>query len=177
MASWSRRTPDTRGAGLRDALPSGMVTGSRGFTLLELVIVLLIGGVLTSVAILGLSGVFDRIAVRSAQSEFLSMHARTRALAVERGNAMQLIANDDPGVVAIREGCAGTGGVLEARNFETAHRVALETAPTPLSVCMTPRGFADPNQNSFGQEGRVDFVRGEILRSVVLFPLGQAVRP
>jgi len=150
---------------------------SSGFSLLELLIVLLIGGILTAAAFTGLGGVLGRIAVRSAESEFLSLHAQTRALAVERGLSMQLITNADPGVVSIREGCGGTGTLVERRDFEAAHRVVVQTDPTPLSVCMTPRGFADPNLNSYGQEGQVEFGRGTVTRSVLLLPLGQAVRP
>jgi prepilin-type N-terminal cleavage/methylation domain-containing protein len=150
---------------------------SAGFSVLELVIVLAVGGVLAGITITRFGGVQDRMAVRAAQAEFLSLHAQTRASAVERGIPLELAVDPATGAIEIREGCAGDGAVLQMSNLGANHKVSLETGDGPLTLCMTPRGFADPGRNSFGQQGRVGFVRGPEQRGVVILPLGQALRP
>lgn len=148
-----------------------------GFTILEVVIVLAIGALVAGIAVANFGDVQARIGVRSAQSNFLSMHGQTRALAVERGRAIRLRVDPTSGMVSIEEGCGDGGVVIESRSFAAVHAVTLETGGGPLWVCMTPRGYADINANSFSQEARVNFVRGDRASTVVLLPLGQAVTP
>ncbi|MBW3533909.1 MAG: prepilin-type N-terminal cleavage/methylation domain-containing protein, partial [Gemmatimonadetes bacterium] len=59
-----------------------MRLSSNGFTLIEVVIVLTIGVILTRIALTTFGGVQDRLAVRQARSMFASLHARTRAQAI-----------------------------------------------------------------------------------------------
>lgn len=158
--------------------------GTAGFSLLELVIVLVIGGIMAAVVVGNLGGVQARMGVRSAESNFLSMHAQTRALAVERGIAVGLLASPGDGMVTVREGCDGSGTVLQSRDFGSEFGVTLDIGSGALLnigdgalvLCMTPRGYANPDGNSFENEARVNFVRGEHVRTVLLRPLGQAVR-
>jgi prepilin-type N-terminal cleavage/methylation domain-containing protein len=148
-----------------------------GFTLLEMVIALMFGGILAGIAISGFGGTQGRLAVRSAQASFLSLHAHTRALAVERGVQVQLLVDPATDVVAIRLGCDGAGDILEARNFQDAHSVTVTTGGGTASLCMTPKGVANPSLNTFPQTPtRIVFTRGEATSEVTLQPLGQAVR-
>ncbi len=149
----------------------------RGFTLLEMVIALLFGAVLASVAVTGLGGVQGRLAVRSAQSSFLSSHAWARALAVERGMPVQLVVDPADRTVTIREGCDGSGDEISSRDFGEAYQVTITTAGGPVSLCFGPRGVALPNLNSFAGQSRIDFVRADRASAVVLRPLGQALVP
>lgn len=148
-----------------------------GFTLIELIIVLAIGGIVTGIVVMGFGGLQTRTSVRSAQTNFLSMHAQTRAMAVERGIAMRLTVHSDGGVVRIEEGCDGAGDVVQSRDFGGSYNVTIQASGGELWLCMTPRGYAEASRNSFAQEARISFVRGDQVASVVLFPLGQAVRP
>ena len=124
----------------------------------------------------GVTGVQARMAVRSAQSRFVSLHDLSRALAVELGVPVRLVADPGTQTVTLQEGCTGEGRILESRDFNLSYRVELLTGGAALSVCMTPRGYADPGSNSFGDEATVTFLRGAHSASVVLFSLGQAVR-
>ena len=155
---------------------SGAPADSRGFSLLEVVIVMAIAGILAAVAIGGMGGLQARMGVRAAQSEFLSMHAQTRATAVERGIPVALVTSPD-GDVRIQEGCDGTGAALQSRDFGEQHGVTVETGDGEVVLCMTPRGYASQAGNSFSGEARIGFVRGDHSRAVILRPLGQAVRP
>ncbi len=117
------------------------------------------------------------IAVRSAQSRFLSLHHLSRSLAVERGVYTGFVADPETQIVTVREGCTGEGRILASRDFNLSYRVDLLTGGRKLEMCMTPRGYADLESNSFNEQERVTFLRGEHTASVLLFPLGQAVEP
>jgi prepilin-type N-terminal cleavage/methylation domain-containing protein len=50
-----------------------------GFSIIELLVVLMVGSILTSIALMTFDGVSGRYAVTGAQRTFLSLHARARA--------------------------------------------------------------------------------------------------
>ncbi|MEX1258097.1 MAG: prepilin-type N-terminal cleavage/methylation domain-containing protein [Gemmatimonadota bacterium] len=148
-----------------------------GFTLMEMMVALVVAGVLSAIAVSGFGDVHGRLTVRSARAAFLSSHAHARALAVERGGLVSLVADAGSGVVSVQVGCDGLGAVLESRDFADSFAVELEVSGDALSLCMTPKGVASPALNSFNDEVEVAFVRGTASVAVVLFPLGQAVTP
>jgi prepilin-type N-terminal cleavage/methylation domain-containing protein len=150
--------------------------GRRGFTLLEMLVVLAIGGLMVAIVAATFGGTMNRVSVRSAQTEFLTILAQARALAIERGSSMRFEADAATGLVQVEVGCGGAGAALVSRNFREDHGVSMITDGSLLALCMTARGYADPEQNSFAGEGKIAFVRGDRSLSVVLFPLGQAVR-
>ena len=53
-----------------------------GFTIIELVIALLVGSILTSIALSSFGNSTARFSVRGAPNSFISLHARTRAAAI-----------------------------------------------------------------------------------------------
>lgn len=122
-----------------------------------------------------LVGLRGSLAVHSARARFLELHGRSRSLSVERGIPISLMVDPNAQMVTVREGCTPTGRVVESRDMNLSYRVEVDTGGTPLRVCMTPRGYADPGSNSFQERGTVTFWRGTIRASVVLLPLGQAV--
>ncbi len=124
----------------------------------------------------GLGGLQGRMAVRSAQSQFLSLHDLSRSMAVERGMPVGFVADSRTQTVTVREGCDGDGRIIESRDFNLSYRVDILTSGQALEICMTARGYADPGSNSFTDLGRVTFLRGQNAASVVLFPLGQAMQ-
>src|SRR5687768_8788025 len=65
-----------------------MTNRRSGFTMIELVIAITIGIVLTGIAYRGFAGYMGRTAARSARTTFASLHARTRANAIEMGTTV-----------------------------------------------------------------------------------------
>ncbi len=150
-----------------------------GFTLLELVVVITITGVLAVLAVLSFSTVQGRMGARSAQSNFLSMHAQTRAFAVERGGPARLVI--DATTHELRVEAPDADGNLEIVNRldlagEFNVNVSLNSGSTanPAIVCFTPRGVADPGCGTISQVTVVRFTRGNRTADVQLLVLGQA---
>jgi len=146
----------------------------RGFTLLELLIVLVVGGVLSMVTIQSFSQVHGSLAARTAQSTFMTLHAQARASAVERGHNVILRVTPGSNLVEVEaQPSGGPSVVIRSRNFAADYDVSLETDGGVVELCMTPRGFASTSCGNVTSRVQVRFVRGDRTRSVTLLPLGQ----
>lgn len=142
----------------------------RGFTLIEVVIALLIGSILTSVALTSFGNARGRFAVRGARSTFVSLHARARAAAIEGGTTARLRIFPGGDSVAVVRG----GTTLETIHFGEELNVDVQ-ATSDITVCMSPRGFADDSCNSFTTPVTLRFVSSGDTASVQILPLGQLV--
>lgn len=140
-----------------------------GFTLIEVVIALTIGVILTSIALTTFGGVQDRMAVRQARSMFASLHARTRAQAIEAGITARLGVDLDQDSVWITV----SGDQIETIRFREVFGVDIQGAVTTLRLCMNPRGFADTSCNSFNSTQTLTFAARGNTASVDVQTLGQ----
>ncbi len=145
----------------------------RGFTLLELLIVLVVGGVLSMVTIQSFSQVHGSLGARTAQSTFMTMHAQARASAVERGHNVILRVDPSSDRVELEAQTSDGPVVVRSRAFASDYDVSLETDGGVVELCMTPRGFASTSCGNVTSRVQVRFVRGDRTRSVTLLPLGQ----
>ena len=141
-----------------------------GFSIIELVVVLMVGSVLTSIAMNSFNGISGRFATKGAQKTFMTMNARARAQAVEYGQTVQL--NVDP--VGDSVWLSRGDDILEVLNFGKEFDVDLRTSTgSELWVCMNARGFADSRCNSFSSPVTVSFLLASDTASVRILSLGQ----
>ena len=141
-----------------------------GFSIIELVVVLMVGSVLTSIAITEFNGVSGRFAVKGARQTLMSMHARARVQAVEFGQTVKL--HVDPGGDSIW--LSRDGEVLDVLDFGKEFNVDIQTSTdSEVRVCMNPRGFADTGCNSFTSPVTITFVLTSDSASVLILTLGQ----
>jgi len=141
-----------------------------GFSIIELVVVLMVGSVLTSIAVREFNGVSGRFAVKGARQTLMSMHARARMQAVELGQTVKL--NIDP--VDDRVWLSRGAVVLDAVDFGREFNVDVQTSSdAEVQVCMNPRGFADTGCNNFSSPVTITFVLTSDTTSVLILPLGQ----
>lgn len=141
-----------------------------GYTLLELVVVILVGSIITSIAITSFNGVSGRFAVKGARSTFQALHARARAQAIEYGRTVRL--NVDVSGDSVWLSVANR--TLETVRFGNELNVDIQTSSaTDVRVCMNPRGFADSRCNSFSSPVTVMFVLDGDTASVEILTLGQ----
>jgi prepilin-type N-terminal cleavage/methylation domain-containing protein len=146
------------------------IRSQSGLTVIELLIVLVVGGILSMAAIRGFGGVHGNLATRSAQSTFMTMHAHARALAVERGEPIILRVDTTDGMVTVE---TGDGEVIQARDFSREYDVEFKGSKEVIRLCMTARGFADPRCGNVDGKVKLEFVRGQRSRGIALLPLGQ----
>ena len=142
-----------------------------GFTVVEMLIVVTVGVILTSIAMNSMSKYQGRTAVRQARNVFLSMHARARAQAVEFGQNTMLNVDPDGDSVWISRNDSS----LSVVRMMSELGVDIESEDVG-TVCMTSRGFADTRCNSFGESTLiVHFTQGARTTTVSVLPLGQAL--
>ena len=144
-----------------------------GFTIVELVIVLLMGSILTSIALYSFGNSAARYSVRGARNSFVTLHARARASAIERGTTTTLLIDLAGDSAAIIRGDT----VVERIHFDDQFDVDLQGSSTILELCMSPRGYADDGCTSFSTAQSVSFAstNGSDAESVEILPLGQLI--
>ena len=113
----------------------------RGFTLIEIVIVLSITAILSAIAIPRAGWFIDRIEVRGATTEAESMFGLARHLAIAR--AMQTILDIDPQqrTLSIKAG----GRVVAIRDLGAAHGVTISANRTSITYSPIGVGYGAAN--------------------------------
>lgn len=142
---------------------------SRGFTLIEVLIVIVVGGILTAIAIKELGPASSRTSAQQARNVFGGIAARARAHAIERGQMTILVVDAQADSVSIVAG----GNVLETVHFRAAMGIDIQAPTAETRICMSPRGFADTSCNSFTSTIEIAFVQGAQTRTLEILPLGQ----
>lgn len=142
-----------------------------GFSLIELVIALLVGTILTSVALSSYGNAKGRFAARGARSTFASVHARARAQAIELGADVRMIVDVNGDSVSLWS----NGRILESVHFGEELDVDIRSATGSIRLCMNPRGYADTDCNSFSTTTKVTFWHNADSTSLNILPLGQLV--
>ena len=143
---------------------------SQGFSLLEVIIVLMIGAVLLSVMVGKISDMRSVLSAVAARQSYLALHSRTRAQAIEFGSTARLIL-DVPGDSAwIVQG----GNTIETYRFAPdGVDVQSSSVDGLVQMCMTARGYSEPRCNSFGESVTLTFVTAGSSESLELLPVGQ----
>ena len=142
-----------------------------GFTLIELVIVILIGSILTSITFAGFTAAKGGYAVRGARDAFVTMHARARVRAIEAGSSIHFFVSASGDSVVIRNGAT----VVDMLDYDAEMDVDLVMASDSMRLCMNSRGYADDACNSFTTTYTIRFVQNADTAELVVLPLGQLV--
>lgn len=140
-----------------------------GFTLIEVLLVLIVGVILTSIAMKSLGASGSRTSVRQAKATFTALHARARAQAIETGEMTRLWIDANKDSVWIVRG----GEQLETVRFAEELGVDIVTSAAQVRLCMSPRGFAETSCNSFSGDQTVTFAARGDSTSLTIRPLGQ----
>ena len=132
-------------------------------------VVVVVGAVLSQMAVKGFGHVRNQVSAREARTVFGAMVARTRAQAIESGQRTLLIADSQGDSVMI----FANGGVVETIRFGKDLGIDIQGPPGMTRICMTPRGYANPDCNSFSSPIKLAFVSGSKSDTVEVLPLGQ----
>ena len=107
----------------------------RGYTILELVIVVTIGALAMSIAIPRARNALDRITVRAASGDIISTLATARVYALAGGSPITVDVDSTTGTIRLRHG----NDLLLSRGVGQAHGVRL--SKTRDSLVYDPRGL------------------------------------
>ena len=143
---------------------------ANGFTLIEVLITILIGVVLTGLAVKGFGLTSSQLSVRQAKNVFNGMAARARARSIETGTRTVLVVWESGDSVSIWNSAQG---FEETVHFGGDMGIDIQSSPSTIVLCMIPRGYADPDCNNFSSTAKVTFVQGAETESVEILPLGQ----
>ena len=139
-----------------------------GFTLMEMLLVLMVGMILASIAWKSFEGVQGRAAARQARVAFAALHARTRAVAIERGQIVRL--NVDRGTDSVWVDRGTTR--VETIRFDDELGVDIAGSGT-MTLCMNPRGYAETACNNFTSTQTLVFAAGGDTAGVEVRTMGQ----
>lgn len=145
-----------------------------GFTIIELMFVILIGSILTAMALSSFQTAQAAFAARSARTMYATIHQRARARAIELGETVLFVVDTDGDSTFFFNG----GAVSEVTNFRRQMNVDLRASPSAFLICMTPRGYADPTCPAYGFSTsstpiKLEFWRNADSSTVEILPMGQ----
>ena len=145
----------------------------RGFTIIELLIVVAVGGILTTFVMVAFGNAQGHFAVRQARNTFASLHARARAQAIEFGTTTSLHVDAAGDSVWITR----NDTTLETISFVDQFGVDLDGADASFELCMSPRGFGDSSCTSISGLTTLAFKQGDDEMYAQMLPLGQLKLP
>ena len=153
-----------------------MKRSPNGFTLIELLVVIVIGSVLVGITLSGFQGAQSAFAVRGAKTMYATLHQLARARSIESGTTNFLIVDSNGDSAFI----VGVGGVTDVTHFRRDLNVDMRSTPARFRICMTPRGYADPECPAVADTGisvpvTLEFWQNADSTSVILLPMGQLV--
>lgn len=154
-----------------------MTRNACGFTVIEVVTVILIGGILTVLALPAFQGAQSALTARNGKTVYATLQQRARAQAIEMGTTVvfQVDASGDSAWLVT------DGTVSDVMRFRSEMDVDLRATPTAFLLCMTPRGYADPGCPGLGLGTalsaplNLEFWAGADSSTLTVLPMGQLV--
>jgi prepilin-type N-terminal cleavage/methylation domain-containing protein len=151
---------------------------TRGFSLLELTVVLLAFGAMMSIALPALSASRTRMSVRHAADEFRAAHALARSMAIRQGRVAALHIDGagnrywvEVDTTLARTGVTDTIGVV--RDFSNE---GIAMTSTRSVLCFDSRGLATQTGACSPHDATVVFSRAAYADSVRISALGKVLR-
>jgi prepilin-type N-terminal cleavage/methylation domain-containing protein len=165
-------------------LPTGkmvMTQKRAGFSLIELLVVILIGSILVTVALSSFQSAQTSLAARSARTMYATLHQRARAKAIELGRTQLFIVDTAGDSAFIYDwNPPATPVITDVTRFRQQMNVDLRASMSSFLICMTPRGYADPTCPAFGFSTtnvpiKLEFWLNADSTSVTILPMWQLV--
>jgi type II secretion system protein H len=116
----------------------------RGFTLIEIIVVIIVGTALTGIVSLSLSNVQQATALDQSHRMLSSMLQRARTQAIQEGRSIELRLDGPNDYAAVVRNDGGTVSTLAEFSFEAELGIDLSLASgTTATICFGPNGVAN----------------------------------
>ncbi len=122
----------------------------RGFTLIEMILVISLAGILSAITLSKAGTFIDRIEVHGATTEAESMFSRARHIAIARGIRTTLDIDPVRQTLSIR----AADEVLISRDFAATHGVDIDTNKTSITYSPIGVGYGAANFTMILSRGR-----------------------
>lgn len=139
-----------------------------GFTLMELMFVLLIAGILLSIGMKQFGRLQVQHQVRNARDVLVYMGVRAQSEAMKHGDLVRIEIWPDTNMAKI---VTQSDSTLERVRFDSQFTARL-IGPA-ITACYSSRGFALPSCTTSGLPRNIGFVIGSDTASAKVLPLGQ----
>lgn len=145
-----------------------------GFTLLEVIIVLMIVAMVAGIVAPAVSGAQKRLSVDNSRNAAISLSARARALAANRGTTavLEFDSDNDLAWVRMEDDTLSDGRI----DFASEYGTDLDFDGNILKICYSSKGYALFSCSSAGLPTTLTFSFGSNSGSVIVRPLGQIER-
>ncbi len=153
-----------------------MALRKRGFTMIELAIVLVIAGLLTAMAAPKLAAAFRQRSVSSAGDQFVLAHSLARSTALRYGRVSELHVDAAAARFWVEVDTSGTG-VRDTVGF--VHSVAgdgVRMSSTRALLCFDARGVATTGGSCQSGDVTVAFASSQRVDTVWVTALGKVLR-
>jgi prepilin-type N-terminal cleavage/methylation domain-containing protein len=148
-----------------------MRQGTAGFSLLEMMFVLVIAAILLTLVVPGLGSLLARRNAQNARDAYVWLGMQARTLSMEQGQQIELRLDPDSNQAEVLK---PDGSVVQKVDFASTYGVELSTSSGDVvTVCYTPRGFA--LSGCPGSEQRAGFRQGRDTAWALVRVLGQVV--
>lgn len=149
-----------------------MMIRRSGFTMMELLVVILVGSVILAIGTRQFSTISDHMAVSNASKAMVLTASRAQSEAMRSGRLVYMRVRPDLGRVVVDNSL----GDLHTLNMSD---YGVTMTGSGFTVCYASRGYALPGCTTDALDsGVIDlgFTRGNATATVAVMPLGQARR-
>ena len=150
---------------------------NKGFTITELIIVLVLAGIAVAIVSPSLSRAFRRTGVRAAVDQFASTHSLARSAAVRFGRMAELHIDDVGMAFWVEVDTSSAGGVTDTIGvvkYLDANDVTLESNRALL--CFDARGLPTTRDSCEPGDAQLIFTSGSRVDTVDITALGRVLR-
>ena len=150
---------------------------NKGFTIAELVVVLILAGVAVAIVSPSIGKAFRRTGVRAAVDQFASTHSLARSAAVRYGRTAEMHIDVVNARFWVEVDTSSAGGVKDTVGivkYLDANSVTILTSTDLL--CFDARGLPSTQDSCDPPNAQIIFVSGSKIDTVTITALGRVLR-
>ena len=151
-------------------------TRTHGFTLVELIIVLVVSAATLAVAGPPIAKAFRNTATQSAADEFVTTHALAKSAAIRFGRTVELHIDSSNGQFFVKADTAGTGNPVRVSLVKDMKKYKVTMTSTRSVICFDARGLPTTRGVCEAADATLTFTAGDDYEELTITALGRILR-